>query len=123
MRRRPIDPTTGPWIGWARTMDRPLVFLDTETATLRGAPHLLEIGAVRVVEGEVVDRFDSLVRPQVPIEEGASVIHGIVDEDVRDAADAREVLERFGAWVGADPMAAHNARFDAGVIGFECIRW
>jgi DNA polymerase III epsilon subunit family exonuclease len=105
------------------TVDRRIVFLDTETATVRGAPHLLEIGAVRVEDGEVVDRFVSLVRPQVPIEPEAGAIHGIGDEDVRDAPDAGEVLARFSAWVGEDPMAAHSARFDAGVIGFECVRW
>ena len=36
-------------------MDRPIVVLDTETANVRGAPFLLELGAVRVVEGEVVE--------------------------------------------------------------------
>ena len=104
-------------------MDRPIVVLDTETATLLGAPHLLEIGAVRVVDGEAVDRFQMLVRPQVPVEDGAFAIHGIADQDVRDAPDAGEVLTHFCAWLGDDWMVAHGARFDAGVLGFECVRW
>jgi DNA polymerase III epsilon subunit family exonuclease len=103
-------------------MDRPLVVLDVETATSRGAPHLLEIGAARVVEGEIVDTFASLVRPEVPIENDARAIHGIGDDLVRDAPDAREVLPRFADWVGSDWMAAHNARSDGWVIGFECAR-
>jgi DNA polymerase III epsilon subunit-like protein len=103
-------------------MDRPLVVLDVETATARGAPHLLEIGAARVVEGEIVDTFASLVRPEVPIDPEAGAIHGIGDGDVRDAPDAREVLPRFARWVGDDWMAAHGARSDAWVIGFECAR-
>ena len=104
-------------------MDRPIVFLDTETATLLGAPHLLEIGAVRVVDGEAVDRFESLVRPQVPIEPEATAIHGIEDDAVRNAPDAGEVLARFLEWLGEDWMAAHGARFDAGVLAFECVRY
>ena len=39
-------------------MSRPLVVLDTETATCQGAPHLLEIGAVRVESGEIQDSFE-----------------------------------------------------------------
>jgi DNA polymerase III epsilon subunit family exonuclease len=104
-------------------VDRPIAFVDTETATLLGAPHLLEIGAVRVVDGEAVDRFESLVRPQVPIEAEATAIHGIENEAIRDAPDAGEVLARFLAWLGEDWMAAHGARFDAGVLAFESVRW
>lgn len=104
-------------------MDRPFVVLDTETATILGAPHLLEIGAVRVAEGEVVDRFETLVRPQVPIEADAMAIHGIGEDDVREAPDAKAALESFFAWLAGDWMAAHGARFDAGTLGFECVRW
>src|SRR5262245_22584790 len=64
-----------------------------------------------------------LVRPQVPVEERASAIHGIADEDVRDAPDAGEAIARFSEWLGDDWMVAHGARFDAGVLGFECVRW
>ncbi len=104
-------------------MDRALVILDTETATLRGAPHLLELGAIRVEHGEIVDQFASLVRPQVAVEPGATEIHGITDEMVFDAPDTSTVLARFREWVGDDWMAAHNADFDARVLGFEFVRW
>ena len=66
-------------------MDQPLVILDTETATLRGAPHLLELGAVRVERGEIQERFEALVRPEVPIDPEASDFHGIGPEHVADA--------------------------------------
>lgn len=103
-------------------MDRPLVCLDTETASLGAAPHLVELGAVRVVQGEIADHFVSLVRPLVPIEPEVSAIHGIRDEDVADAPSAPEVLERFLAWLGEDWMAAHNAGFDVRVLAFELAR-
>lgn len=103
-------------------MTRPLVVLDTETATLRGAPHLIELGAIRVDDGEVVETFERLVRPEVPIEPDATAIHGITDEDVRSADPAPTVLAEFAAWAGRDWLAAHNAPFDARVLAFEYAR-
>ncbi|MCA8980129.1 MAG: 3'-5' exonuclease [Planctomycetes bacterium] len=103
-------------------MDRPLVVLDTETATLQGAPHLLELGAVRVVDGEIEDSFESFVRPEVAIEEEATAIHGIAESDVRNAPTAAEVLERFNAWAGDNWFAAHSAGFDVKVLAYEHAR-
>jgi DNA polymerase III epsilon subunit-like protein len=103
-------------------MDRPIVAFDTETASLRGAPHLLELGALRIVDGEVVDTFESLVRPDVEIDPEATAFHGIGEGDVRQAPGTAEVLERFAAWVGDDWMAAHRAEADARVLGFEYAR-
>lgn len=103
-------------------MASPLIILDTETATLLGAPHLLELGAVRVVDGEIQDQFESLVCPQVEIEPGATEVHGIRQEDVRNAPLPHEVLRDFREWAGEDWFAAHNASFDAGVLGFEYAR-
>jgi DNA polymerase-3 subunit epsilon len=103
-------------------MDRPLVCLDTETATLGGPPHLVELGAVRIVDGEVADHFVSFVRPLVEIDPDATAIHGITEEDVAGADAAPEVLARFLDWLGDDWMAAHNAPFDARVLAFELAR-
>lgn len=103
-------------------MPRPLVILDTETADLLGAPHLVELAAIRVVDGEAADHFESLVRPQIPIAPEATAIHGIEENDVRDAPDAAEVLERFTAWAGDEWLGAHNAPFDARVLAFEYAR-
>jgi len=103
-------------------MTRPLVVFDTETATGRGAPHLLEIGAVRVVDGDVVEHFECLVRPEVPIDDLVFGIHGIDDDMVRDAPTAHEVVARFVEFAGDDWLVAHNAAFDANVLGFEAAR-
>lgn len=105
----------------------PIIVLDTETATARGTPHLLELAGVRVVDGEITERFESLVRPQVPIDADASAVHGIADADVRNAPDATQVLARFSEWLASSGaglvwMAAHNARFDAHVLAFEYTR-
>ena len=103
-------------------MDLTLVILDTETATLRGPPHLLELGAIRVVGAEIVDRFEALVRPEVPVDPQASEFHGIFEQMLADADPAAAVLERFSAWVGEDALVAHNADFDGRVLAFEYAR-
>jgi DNA polymerase-3 subunit epsilon len=103
-------------------MEPALVCLDTETATLSGPPHLLELGAVRVVEGEIVEHFSELVLPAVEIDPDATLIHGIAEHDLRAARPAAEVLAAFTAWLGDDWMAAHNAACDARVLAFEYAR-
>jgi len=103
-------------------MELPLVILDTETATFDGPPHLLELGAIRVVDGEVTDQFLSLVCPEVPIQLEASQFHGITEEDVRGAPPLEEVLQRFTDWADDDWLCAHSAPFDARVLGYEYAR-
>jgi DNA polymerase III epsilon subunit family exonuclease len=103
-------------------MNSSLVILDTETANLFGAPHLLELGAVRVVDGEIQDQYESFVCPQVEIETGATEIHGIRQDDVRNAPLTAEVLDSFREWAGDCWFAAHNASFDAGVLAYEYAR-
>ena len=99
-----------------------LVCVDTETATMQGAPHVIELGAVRIEDGDIVDTFEEFICPVVPIEEETTAIHGITDRDVSRAALAPEVLARFTDWVGDTPMGAHNAPFDARALGFEYAR-
>jgi DNA polymerase-3 subunit epsilon len=103
-------------------MNRPLVILSTNTAALRGAPHLVELAAVRVVEGEATDQFESLVCPPVAIEPEATLVHGISEDNLRRAPMARGVLERFADWVGADWLAAHEATSAAEALAFEFAR-
>lgn len=103
-------------------MSRTIVAFDTETATARGAPHLLELGAVRTEGGLIVDRFERLVRPEVPIDPATTDVHGIRDEDVVEAESAAVVLAEFARWAGDDWLVAHNATFDASVLAFEAAR-
>ena len=104
------------------SLDRPIVVVDTETAALCGAPHLLEIGAVRIEDGEVIDQFESFVAPAIQVEDDATEIHGITNDDVRNAPLAHDALAAFSEWVGQDWLCAHSAGFDARVFGFEHAR-
>ena len=102
--------------------DERYVVLDVERAAGRGAPHVVELAAISIEEGEVADTFERLVCPLVPIEAEASAIHGITDEDVREAPPTEAVLEEFAAWCGDSPLVAHDARSDAGALGHEYAR-
>src|SRR5439155_19369882 len=63
---------------------------------------VVEIGAVRVVGGEIVDRFHTLVQPYRPITPGAPTVHGYTDADVRGAPSFAEVGPDFRVSTGDD---------------------
>jgi DNA polymerase III epsilon subunit family exonuclease len=72
---------------------------------------VVEIGAARVVDGNVVARFHKLLRPGKPISAGATKVHGYTDQDVKDAPRFAEVWPAFRAFVGRDVLIAHNALY------------
>jgi DNA polymerase III epsilon subunit family exonuclease len=94
------------------------VTFDLETTDLNvDTCEIIELGAVRVRDGVVVERFHSLVRPTGPVSEGARRTHGYADADLRDAPQFAEVWPRFRAFVGTDLLVAHNAfGFDLPVL-------
>lgn len=104
-------------------MNRPLVFLDTELTALESAPHLVEVGAIRVVDGEALHSFSELVRPEVPVDPRATEVHGLSTEELGQADSAGLVLARFLDWLDEDDwLVAHNMPADANALGFELAR-
>jgi len=86
---------------------------DTDVATCG----VVEIGAARVVNGEIVDRFHTLVNPYRPIAAGATKVHGYTDADVASAPQFAAVWPQFRAFVGDDILIAHNGQsFDIPVL-------
>ena len=78
---------------------------------------VVEIGAARVVNGEIVERFHSLVNPYKPISARASEVHGYTDADVKDAPPFHDVFTQFHAFVSNDILVAHNGqKFDIPVL-------
>ena len=78
---------------------------------------IVEVAAVRVRQGAVVDEFQRLVRPRVPIAPKAQEQHGISEEDVKDAPYFEAVWPDFQDFVGQDVVVAHNGhRFDFPVL-------
>ncbi len=73
---------------------------------------IVEIGALRVRSGEVVEEFHSLVNPERKISSDSIKVHGITDEMVKDAPKTAEILPRALDFIGSDIVIAHNAHFD-----------
>jgi polyribonucleotide nucleotidyltransferase len=87
------------------------VVFDLETTAMKPENgYVVDIAALRVRDGQVVDRFESLVNPGRAIV--GHQVHGISDGDVAGASTAAEVLPRFAEWVGDAPVVAHNVAFD-----------
>ena len=78
---------------------------------------IVEIGAVKVHSGKVVDRFHSLVRANRPISSEARKVHGYGDEDLQQAPQFAEVWPRFREFVSDQVLVAHNGQqFDVPVL-------
>jgi len=89
------------------------VVFDLETTGLSAARNqICEVGAVRVRALELVDSFQSLVNPRVPLPEPVARLTGLHDHELRRAAPASSVLNRFLSFTGDALLVAHNARFD-----------
>ncbi|HEX7674527.1 MAG TPA: 3'-5' exonuclease [Bdellovibrio sp.] len=83
------------------------------TGTVPGVDQIVEIGAVRFVNGEPEAVFSTLVDPLRPIPPGASNVNGIFDHMVKGKPTIDTLLESFAEFCGDDVMVAHNAPFDA----------
>ena len=77
---------------------------------------IIEIGAVKVVEGKIVDRFSSFVNPEVPIPYRIEELTHINDSMVVGAPKIETVLPEFLAFCEGSVMVAHNADFDVSFI-------
>lgn len=82
------------------------------TGTLPGVDRIVEVGAVRFVNGEVDAVFSTLVDPQRPIPPGASAVNKITDDMVIGKPKIEELLGPLSEFCGDDMLVAHNAAFD-----------
>src|SRR3954451_22878994 len=99
------------------------VIVDLETTGLRpGSSRICEIGAVRVRDLELVDEFELLVDPGVPIGAAITAITGLRDADLRGAPHPAIAVRRFLEFAGDAVLVAHNARFDLSFLDRETER-
>lgn len=83
------------------------------TGTVPGADKIVEIGAVRFVDGQPEAVFSTLINPGRPIPPGASAVNGIFDHMVAGKPTIESILPSFAEFCGDDWMIAHNAPFDS----------
>jgi len=100
-----------------QSLDENFVVFDIETTGFSPVNNrIIEIGAVKVSDGKVIDRFSAFVNPQTPIPFEIEKLTGIRDDMVIDAPLIEEVLPRFLQFCDGCVLVAHNASFDMSFI-------
>ncbi len=93
------------------------IVFDIETTGLSQKKNkIIEIGAVKVKDGEEIDRFSEFINPQEPIPYSIEQLTSITDEMVMHAPTVDVILPKFLEFCGDDIVVAHNAAFDTGFI-------
>lgn len=106
-----------------QTLDDTFVVFDIETTGFSAAEdRIIEIGAVKITDGAIVDRFSTFVNPEVPIPFEIQQLTHITDDMVLEAPKIEEALPAFLDFVGESALVAHNAGFDVGFIEQKCVR-
>ena len=100
------------------------VVLDTETTGMpvTAGHRVIEIGCVEVVDRHLTGRhFHYYLQPDRPIDEGATAVHGIRDEDLLDKPHFVDIADEFFAFVEGSQLVIHNAAFDIGFLDNEFV--
>lgn len=106
------------------TIDEEVAF-DIETTGLSAqlGDKIIEIGAVKIKKGKIIDSFQTFIDPEMSISQETTKLTGITDADVIGQPKYDEALKKFKEFVGEVPLIAHNASFDRGFIkhwGLKC---
>ena len=99
-------------------LDETYVVFDLETTGLYAdkGDSIIEIGAVKMCKGKIIDSFDVLVNPGIRISDEIISITGITNEMLEGKGKEEDTVKDFINWVGDLPMVAHNAKFDISFI-------
>ncbi|MFT8362636.1 MAG: PolC-type DNA polymerase III [Sporolactobacillus sp.] len=93
------------------------VVFDVETTGLSAVyDTIIELAAVKMKNGEVIEQFDQFANPHHPLPQKITELTSITDEMLKDAPDALEVVKAFRAFIGDAILVAHNATFDIGFL-------
>ena len=99
------------------------VVFDIETTGFSAVTdRIIEIGAVKVEDGKITDKFSTFVNPKRPIPFRITELTGITDEMVIGSLDIETILPQFIEFIGDAVLVAHNASFDVGFIEQNCKR-
>ncbi|WP_407936278.1 PolC-type DNA polymerase III [Litchfieldia alkalitelluris] len=93
------------------------IVFDVETTGLSAVyDTIIELAAVKMKNGEIIDRFEAFANPHHPLSATTIELTGITDDMVRNAPEIGEVLKNFYDWAKDDILVAHNASFDMGFL-------
>lgn len=89
------------------------IVIDTETTGLSHySNEIIEIAALRIENGKIIDQFQTLVKPHNIISPSITRITGITNEMVKNSPDILDVLPDFFKFIGDSPLVGHNITFD-----------
>ena len=98
-------------------MVRNYVCVDLETTGVNVKWNkIIEIGAVKVINGQVVDKFSTLINPGTAISPYITTLTGISDSMVENAPKIEQVLPKFVEFMGENTLLGHNLMFDFGFL-------
>lgn len=98
-------------------MKNNFVVCDLETTGLNPtADKIIEVGLVRLADGEIAETYHALVNPGVALPLKIKRLTGITDSDLADAPPLAGVLPDILAFIGEEAVAGHNIRFDLGFL-------
>ncbi|MBO6145793.1 MAG: PolC-type DNA polymerase III [Bacilli bacterium] len=101
-------------------LDTTYVVFDLETTGFNagGADSIIEIGATKIRNGEILESFDELIDPGRKLPEKITELTHITDEMLKGKMNEEEGVKKFIEWIGGEnvPMVAHNAKFDVSFI-------
>lgn len=103
--------------------DVEFVVVDVEAIAGKSIPtRVIEIGACRVTHGEIVDQFETLVNPELPLPPFISTLTGITDEMLATEPTFPAIAEAWLNFAGDAVLAAHNSNFDVTLLNQEIAR-
>ena len=99
-------------------LDETYVVFDFETTGFNagGSDSIIEIGAVKIKNGEIIEKFDELINPGVKLAKKITELTGITDKMLKDKDDEQKVVKKFMDFYGDLPLVAHNAKFDVSFL-------
>lgn len=104
-----------------KDLSQTFVIFDLETTGFSNKnDKITEIGAVKVENFKVVDRFSQLINPEKDISYKVQELTGITNDLIKDKPTIEEVLPKFVEFIGDSVLVAHNADFDMGFMQQKC---
>ncbi len=99
-------------------LENTYVVFDFETTGFNagGVDSIIEIGAVKMKDGEIIERYDELINPGRPLPVKITELTDITDEMLQDKDTEENAIKRFIEWYGDLPLVAHNAKFDTSFL-------
>ena len=99
-------------------LEETYVVFDFETTGFNagGADSIIEIGAVKIKDGVIIEKYDELINPGRPLPQKIIEVTNITDAMLEDKDNEENAVKRFIDWFGDCPMVAHNAKFDVSFL-------